>query len=66
MYKTVIKSTDEFKNIGFKFLKKNTEPNYYYYYYVTNRHRYLKIIDTEKETYRIFDSGNSIFEWRKI
>lgn len=22
MYKTVIKSTDEFKNIGFKFLKK--------------------------------------------
>ena len=52
---------NEFKNIGFKFLK-NTEPNYYY---VANRHRYLKIIDTEKETYRIFDSGNSVYEWKK-
>jgi len=52
---------NEFKNIGFKFLK-NTEPNYYY---VANRHRYLKIIDIEKETYRIFDSGNSVYEWKK-
>lgn len=52
---------NSFEKIGFKHIK-DTEPNYYY---VVNRHRYLRPINLVKEAYRIFDSGNSIFEWKR-
>ena len=51
-----------FEKIGFKHIK-DTEPNYYY---VVNRHRYLKPINLMKEAYRIFDCGNSIYEWKRF
>ena len=51
-----------FEKIDFKHIK-DTEPNYYY---VVNRHRYLKPINLMKEAYRIFDCGNSIYEWKRF